>query len=335
MFKTLFFLFGIVFFFNIFTIVYAGGGSIQPINFAHAQQIAGKSFNPEVAIKDPSTGYQTYLSGQEYTIKATGGLPGAFCETTQKISDQQGRIKASCKADSYGKFGFDVIHANGENHAHFDIYFTENSSGFSTEGSQGTYTVSIDQTSFTIAPNTSFILSAQLKKNGEVTTDYSDLQYFYWQVLEGSLTSPQNAQTTKNSSQFMSGSSDKTVVRVIAIMNDGSQVESGAITITFTGLTKTNPVKQTPATSPVPTATNESVIAPIQVTSSNSMLLMAGSQLPTSLEASISALTEQNTRLTSEVEELKQENEYQEQQLTILQSIVKKLQNMLSSVFNF
>ncbi len=225
------------FLFSFSTQAQAGGGTVQPINFSDSQQIGGKSFSPVVAIKDPNTNYSSYLAGREFTIQAHSDLAGASCITTQKISDSQGQIKADCKADIYGNFTFDIVDANGVSNAAFHIIFTDpaqlSGSGFDEHTPAGAYTVVITSGNQIVKPNQVFSPLAELRKDGHSVSNYDEVDYFRWEVLQGSFVFEPNTNPDhlmKNPKIFLPGVG-KTIIRVTAILKNGSSYQSGAVTI--------------------------------------------------------------------------------------------------------
>lgn len=309
----------------------AGGGGVQPINFKHAQQVTGKTFSPEVAVKDPATNYTTGLAGKEFRIETTGGLKGAKCETTQKISDNNGTVKADCSAEEYGSLEFKIIDvAANQSLGAFSVYLTENGSGFPQEGTKGAYTIFIIRKNFSTPLNTTYYLEAQLHKNGEITTNYEDVEFFSWQLLDGSVVMT-GAKAEKNRIMwFEQVHPQLAVIRVVAVMKDGSTAESGVITVTTGPSTDTyssndeKPVP-TPAMTPQPvknsvggeTESEETVSEPTPV--------------PVIISASESA--EANQQLMDEIDALKQKVAEQEVELNVLQKIVESLRSMVAGWF--
>lgn len=314
----------------------AGGGAVQPLNFSHAQQISGKSFSPEVAIKDPDTGYSTPLSGREYVIQADGSLAGSSCDTTQRISDSSGKIKANCKADVFGKFGFNVIEvSSGANHAYFEVYFTESSSGFPEQGSTGTYTANIKQASFSTTLNATFTLEAVLKKDGQVTSNYDDVNFFRWEVLDGSISTLSAKEAKNRVLEFKNTHSGKTTLRVVVMMTDGSRVESGAIVISTV-----NPPSPTPVAQPKTesgeqkTGQGSTTSSPSPSVNSSPKATAKPSLTPSPVATpSPSATTSAEPQFQAEIESLKQQVAEQQEQLNLLQKIINNLKNFIESLF--
>lgn len=216
--------------------VFAGGGSIQSVNFSEGQQITGKSFGPVIGLKDPATDWSQPWVGQEFSMRAHGDLAGASCDTTQRVTDSQGQIKGNCKADTYGTFVFDVVAANGNNNGTFTVHFIEqgqgSGSGFNEQTPAGDYTVHITNGNFSVTPNQVFSLTAQVKQNGQVLSNYDSLQYIRWEVLQGSMSFVGNSDPLTLNPQLRILDLGKTVIRATAIMKDGRTFQSGSITVT-------------------------------------------------------------------------------------------------------
>lgn len=214
----------------------AGGGSIRPTNFAEGQQITGKSFSPVVIITDPASGWTQPWSGQEYNMRAHGDLAGASCDTTQRVSDGQGQIKANCKADVFGTFAFDITAADGSNNATFTVFFTDPSqtsgSGFNEQTPAGDYTVHITNGNLSVTPNQVFSLNAEVKQNGQSMSNYDAVDYIRWEVLQGSMSIVTSSDHLNKNPQIRISDVGRTVIKATAVMKDGRTFQSGAITVT-------------------------------------------------------------------------------------------------------
>jgi len=156
------------------------------------------------------------------------------------VSDSQGQIKADCKADVYGNFAFDLVNAAGVNNGTFSVVFTDpeqlSGSGFDEQTPPGAYTVVITSGNQTVKPNQIFSPSSELKKDGQTVSNYDEVDYFRWEVLQGSIVFPPNANPDhlmKNPKIFLPDAG-KTVIRVTAIMKNGTSYQSGAVTIDST-----------------------------------------------------------------------------------------------------
>ncbi len=237
--------------------VFAGGGSITPINFADSQQVTGKSFSPVVAVKDPASNYSSPWVGKEFSIQAHGDLAGASCSTTQRVSDSQGQIKADCHADAYGNFAFDIVDSSGGNNGTFRVIFVEpgqgSGSGFNEQSPSGEYVVTIISGNKTVMPNQVFYVESQLKKDGQPVSNYDDVDYFRWEVLQGSMVIVTSNHLNQNPG-IKVPDLGKTVIRCTAIMKNGKTYESGAVTITVAW--------PTPSPVPTPAATSQTTPAP-------------------------------------------------------------------------
>jgi len=66
--------------------------------------------------------------GVEVAFEAHHDLDGAYCETTQAVSDSEGRVKGKCGTAEHGRFVFTVKLKDGSRQTESNVYLTGPSS---------------------------------------------------------------------------------------------------------------------------------------------------------------------------------------------------------------
>ena len=240
MYRTLTFVLSFLFLFIVFfsTPAYAGGGQYHPLNFSWGQVIVGQSINIEMEVyKDDMSAHAT---GEEFEIIAHHDLPGASCETTQRIADNDGKIKGSCHASGYGTFVFDVQPVSRQNiqgSVTIDVIFSQQptETGYTDQGSQ-----SVNQTEAVILQSPAsaelgkqFVIEVKAKKNGQIQDDTSLIQSVRWTVLRGSMVSLGSVEGAGNRKLNIFTDDRGTVLIADVTLNTGEQIKTPSKAISF------------------------------------------------------------------------------------------------------
>lgn len=124
--------------------VLAGGGPYQLLTPTHGDWVPGTSAVFEVRVFDYVDGKQGYAVGEKFKFVAHQDLNGANCVTTQDTVDNNGIIRATCSANTTGRF---VVHVESltrtsfGNSPGYEVYFTNNAPRTSPSPTTSTDTV--------------------------------------------------------------------------------------------------------------------------------------------------------------------------------------------------
>ena len=108
--------------------VFAGGGPFRLVNYSNGQVINADSYEFVLQIDDFSSYPSKPAPGKEVVFEAHHDLDGAYCETTQAVSDSEGRVKGKCGTAEHGRFVFTVKLKDGSRQTESNVYLTGPSS---------------------------------------------------------------------------------------------------------------------------------------------------------------------------------------------------------------